>query len=210
MIVFDAVSVSYGKETVFKDFSMDIAKGEKAVLAGPSGAGKSTLLHAIMGFVKPASGKISVNGHTVDAEHIREIRKQIAWLPQDISFNVKSNKQLAYLPFTYTANQQLIPAESEMNSTLQALLLPTGILKKNTNEISGGQKQRILLASMLLLKKPVLLLDEPTSALDAESVKALLALIFTHRELTVLSTSHDRLWIENMDRIINLKKIQHT
>lgn len=208
MIIFDHITISYPKETVFKDFSLHIAKGEKVVLSGHSGSGKSTLLNAVMGFVTPVSGKISVNGEIITSQTIHNIRKHIAWLPQELSFDIKSNKELAYFPFAYSLNRQVKPSEEEMKTMLQALLLSPDILQKNRDEISGGQKQRILLASMLLLKKDILLLDEPTSALDAASVKALLALLFKQKNLTVISTSHDRLWIENMDRIINLKSQQ--
>lgn len=208
MIIFDNITINYPKETVFKDFSIRIAKREKIVLSGPSGSGKSTFLNAIMGFVTPVSGKILVNGEMINAQTVHNVRKHIAWLPQELSFDIKSNRDLVYFPFAYSLNRQTKPSETEINATLQALLLSPDILQKNTDEISGGQKQRILLASMLLLKKDILLLDEPTSALDATSVKALLALVFKQKNLTVISTSHDKLWIENMDRIINLKSLQ--
>ncbi len=206
MISYFNVSINYANEVVFQDFSLEINKGEKVVLSGPSGSGKSTLLHAIMGFVKPASGEIKVAGKILNPQNSRFIRKQISWLPQELSFDIKDCRDLAYFPFTYKYNQPLFPTQKEMDEMLESLLLPADILQKRTDEISGGQKQRIMLASMLLLKRPIVLLDEPTSALDADAVRALVEYIKHLPDVTLVSTSHDDNWVKNMDKIIDIKK----
>ena len=63
-----------------------------------------------------------------------------------------------------------------------------------------------MLASMLLLKRPIVLLDEPTSALDADAVRALVEYIKHLPDVTLVSTSHDDNWVKNMDKIIDIKK----
>lgn len=206
MIVFNHVSISYLHEKVLSDFSMEVRSGEKITLAGSSGSGKSTLLNAILGFVKPDNGEISVNNHLMSPKTIKTIRSQTAWLPQDLSFDIKHCKELVLFPFKLAANKANIPSDKELWRTMEKLLLDPQLLEKETNQISGGQKQRLMLTSILLLKKPIILLDEPTSALDADSTNALVEYIRQMKETTVIGCSHDPLWNNNMDRIININK----
>ena len=206
MISFDKVDVQYGDTKVLENFSMHIARGEKVALSGPSGSGKSTIINAIMGFVPTAAGTIKINNKTVNHENIRSIRKDISWLPQELSFNIKECRQLAYLPFEFQANHSQKPTEEEMTKILSELLLPEDILQRTTDEISGGQKQRLILAAILLLKRPILLLDEPTSALDAISAQAVLNYINLQPELTMISSSHDASWTQQVSKVIDLKK----
>ncbi|OJU24258.1 MAG: hypothetical protein BGN92_12250 [Sphingobacteriales bacterium 41-5] len=206
MISFDKVNIQYGDTKVLEHFSMQIGRGEKVALSGPSGSGKSTIINAIMGFVTASAGTIKVNDTPVNPENIRSIRKNISWLPQELSFNIKECRRLAYLPFEFQANHSHKPTEEEMNKMLSEFLLPEGILQRTTDEISGGQKQRLMLASILLLKRPILLLDEPTSALDALSAKAVLDYINKQPELTMVSSSHDTGWTQQVTKVIDLKK----
>lgn len=206
MVSFENTNISYGSEKVIVDFSATITKGEKIVLQGPSGSGKSTLMNAICGFVQPVSGTVTVDGLLVEAQNILSIRKIISWLPQEIDFNLTSCRELLYYPFQFSFNKPITPKGDEVNALLEKLLLPPAILEKNILEISGGQKQRIGIASVLLLKRPLILLDEPTSALDKAATDALIDIIKNNKNLTVVSSSHDPYWTEAMDRIIQIKQ----
>lgn len=207
MVVFNDVSVSFQQENVLSSFSMKVAKGEKVVLSGISGSGKTTLLNLIMGFVLPNNGDVWVNETLVNSENINTIRKNISWLPQELAFETKNCKELLLSLFRFSLNSAHLPSDIELNGMLERLLIDPSILAKQTDAISGGQKQRLLLASILLLKKPLILLDEPSSALDQESTEAVLAEIRRLTEATVISCSHDPLWNQGMDRIIKLNTI---
>lgn len=206
MLTYENVSLAYGKNSppVIQDFSLTLEKGDKAVLTGPSGTGKSTIINGLMGFSDIVKGEIRLNNTVVNAENIAEIRRQIAWLPQELSFPVKSVEELAYYVFQFATNRKAKPTRNELVSMMEKLLLPADILHKCTDEISGGQKQRVLLASILLTKKPLLLLDEPTSALDKDSTDAILNHLLLQRELTVLSISHDSHWKNKMNEQIEI------
>jgi len=135
----------------------------------------------LAGFIPDFSGDIAVNDIPLNAHNINEIRKLIAWLPQETALNFKSVKELFYAPF-----------------------VSKDLLSKENKDISGGQRQRIILASCLLLNKPILLLDEPTSALDEKIKRKIADYIFNKNNLTVVAATHDSYWIKNSDLEIKL------
>lgn len=204
MINIKNLRLQYGEEKLFTDFNLSVEPGENVVLLGPSGSGKSSILHLLLGFIKPQAGEIRIDGTVLSPATIRKIRKQTAWLPQELNLQMDTVNELFTETFKLHNNKKIAPSPSLIEETLHALDLDGAILKKKTNEISGGQKQRIMLASCILLRKPLLLLDEPSSALDAESVDRLANLIRQQQGTTVLSSSHDQKWIDHCDRIVNI------
>lgn len=205
MIQIENLSVSYGNEQVISNFSFAAKKGDKVALSGPSGSGKSSILNLLMGFVYPFSGRVAVNGIDLNEQNIDAIRQQISWLPQELSLKIDTVEELFFYPYTFRANKHLRPSSEDVKRIFDDLLLDTSLLKKSLSEISGGQKQRVALASVLLLKKDILLLDEPTAALDAESRSAIINLIKRLDGVTVIASTHDEGWLAAMDTVINLK-----
>ncbi len=198
------LTLSFKNEKIFDDFSLLIKKGEKIALSGESGKGKTTLLNLIAGFFPNYRGKITVFGKELNSANISEIRKTIAWLPQDTSIAVKTVKELFFSPFNFALNKNNKPSSNELSTIFSEFALDENLLTKKTNEISGGQKQRILLASCLLLKKPLLLLDEPTSALDEKIKKKITDYILKQEDLTVIAATHDDYWKNKSDKIVVL------
>jgi ABC-type transport system involved in cytochrome bd biosynthesis, ATPase and permease components len=205
MIQIKNLSVSYGDEQVISNLSFAAKKGDKVALSGPSGSGKSSILNLLMGFVYPFSGRVTVNGIDLNEQNIDAIRQQISWLPQELSLKIDTVEELFFYPYTFRANKHLRPSTEEVKRIFGDLLLDVSLLEKSLSEISGGQKQRVALASVLLLKKDILLLDEPTSALDAESRSAIINLIKKLDGVTVIASTHDEEWLAAMDTVINLK-----
>lgn len=203
IIDFKNVSLKFDNHVFIKDFNQQIFENEKVVFSGISGSGKTSLLNSILGFIPIHQGEIWVNDLQVNSKNIHEIRKLVSWLPQDLFFDIESCRELVNLPFSFEVNKQFQPTENQFQEMIERLLLPKDILDKKTNEISGGQKQRMVLASLLLLPKPILLLDEPTSALDQKSTEALLEIIHAQKK-TLISSSHDPFWNSKMDKIIQI------
>lgn len=199
MIRFENVSLKFESETVFENLTFHINEGSHAVVAGPSGSGKSSVIKLIQGYLRPQYGNIYVNDLLLSKKNIANIRSQIAYVPQNINLPVSNGFELAQL-IGITQKQSLIENHlTEMN-------LPIDFYKKPFDEISGGQKQRIIIAICLSLGRKILLLDEPTSSLDNESIDDLLALVKRLENITLLSASHNQLWINAMNQIVEFKK----
>lgn len=204
MVHITNLSVKFDGKSILKDFSCSINQGEKIALTGESGRGKTTLLNVIAGFIPQFEGSVEVCGILQNMITVREIRKKIAWLPQDTSLNSKTVEELLYTPFEFALNKHLKPQKDELINLFSKFYLTEDLLYKKVKEISGGQKQRIILISCLLLKKPLLILDEPTSALDKSIKKTVTDHILSIKDLTVIASTHDEYWIKNSDKVIQL------
>ena len=204
MIQIKKLNLRFKNEEIYKDFAFSLKKGEKLAITGESGKGKSTLLNLLMGFIPNFKGEITVNGIVLNPENSSEIRKITAWLPQEIALNFKTVSELFFAPFDFENNKENKPSKEAISTIFKAFELDEDLLLKKTKEISGGQKQRIILASCLLLKKPLLLLDEPTSALDSKVKKKVADYILNQKDLSVIAVTHDAYWIEKSTKTLDL------
>ena len=118
--------------------------------------------------------------------------------------NFKTVKELFFAPFGFARNKANTPDEQEIEMIFDDFDLSKQLLLKNTKDISGGQRQRIVLASCILLKKPLLLIDEPTSALDEDNKQKVTDYILSNKEITVITATHDNYWIGKSDKTIEL------
>jgi putative ABC transport system ATP-binding protein len=204
MISVKNLVVRFNEQTILDHLSFEVPKGANVAIKGPSGSGKSTLLNVLLGFVIPDSGDISIGGYALHPDSIQQIRSQVAWLPQQLDLHLDTVRDLFWLPFLFTRNKPLRPAEEEIAAIFEAFGLETSLLNKSLPEISGGQKQRVALAACVLLKRPLLLLDEPTAALDSLTKQGLMDYLFRIPELTILALSHDPDWLARSQQVITL------
>ncbi|WP_346860534.1 ATP-binding cassette domain-containing protein [uncultured Draconibacterium sp.] len=197
MICFENISLSFSEKIIFENLSITINKGENICLSGPSGRGKSTLLNLLQGYILPDKGIISVNDTVLNDSTIKEIRKQIISIPQNINLPVKNGMELVEL----LEISQLLPG---INEYMQKLDLEQDILSKDFAKISGGQKQRLLISICLSQPKDIILMDEPTSSLDDKSIELLLHAVGELKGKTIISASHNQLWAQSTDKTIEL------
>lgn len=206
MLRIENACIEYDGRELFRGLSLHVAKGEMVCLTGESGRGKTSLLRAVMGFVPLREGTICVEGTLLTPQTRSEIRRRIAWLPQETAFPAEWVRELVQQPFRLKANAAVPFSETDMFGSFKALGLERELYDRRVSEISGGQKQRILLAVAALLGKPLLLADEPTSALDGES--ALQVLDFLRRlsgeGRTIVAVSHDRTFAAGCHRTVPL------
>lgn len=205
--IFENVNFKYddGKEDVLKDFSIHVHKGENIAFVGESGGGKSTLLQLVVGFLKPSSGSLLIDGHDINDINLRSYRQHIAMVPQNtvlFSGTIKDN-------ITYGIKV----SEEKLNYIIEASCLkdvieklPDG-LDTNVGEhgdmLSGGQKQRISIARALVRNPEVIILDEATSALDNKSERHVQkAMRNLMKDRTTFIVAHRLSTIQDAERIV--------
>jgi ATP-binding cassette subfamily C protein CydD len=186
-LAFEDVSYTWeaARGPVLQHLSFRAGTGEILLLTGASGAGKSTILDLILGFIKPDSGKITINGAELATLVPAARTKMIAWIgqkPMIFSGTIEENIRFAR---PEAGADELAKAIRLARLTDLIETLPQG-LKTPIGEagfgLSGGQAQRIAIARAFLKDAPLLLMDEPTAHLDPavekdvlESIKRLAA-----------------------------------
>jgi len=192
----DAVTMAFGRRTVFEKLSCSFPKGEISVLLGGSGSGKSTILRLIGGLVRPIEGRILVDGEDITKlarRDLAQVRHKIGMLFQGgallDSLTVFENLALPLREHTQLDTPAI---HREVDDRLASVglhdvddLLP--------NQLSGGMRKRVALARAIIRKPLILLCDEPFSGLDPIStrqVEDLLVDINRRRGITIVVVSH--------------------
>ncbi len=202
------VNFAYGDgEPVLNDINLSIHAGQVVALVGPSGAGKSTLFSLLLRFNTAQSGEIELDGVNLSQVKARELRKQVALVPQRTTVFSGSIAD-AILFGREASHQQLTEAARLANAHDFIMALPKGYdtqLEERGTNVSGGQLQRIAIARAVLGNPAVLLLDEATSALDAEAEAAVqLGLRQAMHGRTVLVIAHRLATVQEADQIVVL------
>jgi len=159
---------------IFDGVNLDIQPGEQVALVGPSGAGKSTLASLVLQFYLPDHGHLSFDGQPAAAYDLRELRAQMAYVPQEIIlFGGSIRENIAYGD-TAADDKRIEEVARQANAWEFIDKAPEGLdtlVGDRGIQLSGGQKQRIAIARALLKDPSILILDEATSSLDSESEK---------------------------------------
>lgn len=117
-------------------------QSETACIAGESGKGKTSLLNAIMGFVPLREGTITVGDLELNKSTIDIIRRQTAWIPQELALPVEWVKEMVRLPFELKANKNNPFSKKMLFDCFAELGLDEELYNKRVGEVSGGQRQR--------------------------------------------------------------------
>ena len=206
------LSFSY-KNSKYNSISIpkfQIKKGEKIGIIGESGSGKSTFINLLIGFLKPTSGQITVDGHNI-GENMIGWSKKIGYVPQEINFlddNIKRNIAIGI-------EDENIDAERLKNAIKIANL--TEFISKSEKgveqvignkavKISGGQGQRIGIARAFYNKPKILILDEATNSLDEKNELDIINDILSVKEITSIIIAHRVESLKNCDKIIVFEK----
>ena len=199
----DNLSLGYDKHTLFEDVSFEVRSGQKVCVDGPSGCGKSSLLRALLGFVRPEQGTITIDNQPVNNKTVWSLRHHIAYVTQEPDLGSQTVLKRISRPFDYKANAHLQWRLETIHEWFERFNLPRKLLTKQTTDLSGGEKQRIAIIIALLLNRPVLLLDEPTSALDKQS-KQILRDMLADLQKTILFISHEDALLDIADATLEL------
>ena len=196
-------------DPVLHNINLSITAGQVVALVGPSGAGKSTLFSLLLRFNTAQKGNILLDGKNLSQVKARELRQQMALVPQRTT--VFSGSIADAIRFGRSASQsQLMEAARLANAHDFIMALPKGYdtqLEERGTNVSGGQLQRIAIARAVLGNPAVLLLDEATSALDAEAEAAVqVGLKQAMQGRTVLVIAHRLATVQEADLIVVLDK----
>ena len=165
--------------TALHDATFEIPTGTITALVGVNGSGKSTLFKAIMGFVRLATGSISVLGMPVPAAIKRNL---IAYVPQseEVDWNFPVLVEDVVMMGRYGHMNMLRRARPADHEAVDQALARVGMAdfrKRQIGELSGGQKKRIFLARALAQDGRVILLDEPFTGVDVKTEDAIIQLL---------------------------------
>jgi len=171
---FESVNFVYAKAErgSIMDFSLKVDAGETVGVVGPSGSGKSTLMSLILGFERPVSGRILLDGRDMNKFDLRSYRSHVGVVSQETLLFQGTLRENILYGSRNVDEQGIRQALKDANAIEFIDKLPKGLdtlMGDRGARLSGGQRQRIAIARALLRNPRVLILDEATSALDAAS-----------------------------------------
>ncbi len=193
------VTKRFGGLTAVNNVSFSVNEGEIVGIIGPNGAGKTTLLTVVNGLARIHRGTVHIFGKKLDRKTIREIRKQVGYVPQHNKIDPRTplSAREAVMIGRYGKIGLLAKPSKEDYEIVEDAIELVGMseyAERSIGTLSGGQQQRITIARALAQKPKILLLDEPTSAIDLPSQKNILDLIrriHTSEKLTTLFVTHN-------------------
>jgi len=188
------VGVKYGRQTVLKDVSFELEKGNFLGIIGPNGGGKTTLLKVLLGLVKPDNGTVKIFGKTVNKSG-----DIVGYVPQRMNFDIQFPisvwevvlmgrvGSLGLKPFFSKKDKKIASHSLELVDMLE-------YKDRQFSKLSGGQQQRVLIARALADRPKILLLDEPTASVDEQirtNIYELLEELNREEGITIVLVSHD-------------------
>ncbi len=204
------LSVKMNGHDIFRNVRFEIERGRKALISGPSGSGKTTLLKTLMGFIIPVKGEIFYSGQLLSEKSVRQLRKKIAWIPQEIVLPDLNTGEFMRYHLDFTGNRKIEMHDNKIKKFMAEFSLDDRLLTEKIVNLSGGQKSRILIILAILQNKPFYIIDEPVAALDTELQETVLRYIYGIQDATILISSHDGFSKQYADQVIFMnEKLVH-
>ncbi len=191
------IHFAYGRDPVLRGVDLAVAQGEMLALMGRNGSGKTTLLKSLVGLIRPARGRVRVDGQDVTGQDVADMARRVGYLPQDPNSLLFAETVLDEVMITLR-NHGLHPDQTGEAPPVD----PRGLLarlhladKANAypRDLSVGERQRVALAAITVTKPSALLLDEPTRGLDYAAKEALAELLRGWRDegMAIVVVTHD-------------------
>jgi ATP-binding cassette subfamily B protein len=209
---FEKVNFSYpsAKVPALRDFSLEVKPGQITAFVGESGAGKSTVINLIIGFRRPVSGKVLLDGADMETLDLRQYRRHLAVVPQQTVLFAGTVRDNITYGLDKVPDPKIWEALETANAAEFVRKMPAGLdtlLGEHGNKISGGQKQRLSIARAVVRDPKVIIFDEATSSVDPASeslIHEAVSRAATGR--TMFIVSHRFTTVENADLIVVMKK----
>ena len=199
----------YEKNTPILDkVSLSIEKGDRIAFIGESGSGKTTLVDILMGLYRAKSGKIYVDGVEINNRNLKDWRKKIGYIPQEIYLfdgtvgeNVSIGHDYDEARVIEVLKQAKIWEFFKNKEGVHTKVGDAGIM------LSGGQKQRVGIARALYKEQEILVLDEATSALDDNTEEQIIDELYNLAEdKTLIMIAHRLTTLKKCNKIFQLEK----
>lgn len=223
ILEFDHVTKSYPNGVhALKDVSFEIKEGEFVSIIGPSGSGKSTLLRAINKLIPISSGKLYLDGRSVEnqrGKNLRHLRRNVGMIFQNYNlvYNLSVLQNVLHGRLGYMSGMKGILGMYTEDEKMEAisLLKEMGLEQfcyNRASDLSGGQKQRVGIARAVMQNPKLLLCDEPIASLDPSSAKTIMDLLSSmtkKRGIACIVNLHQvNVALQYSTRIIGLSKGQ--
>ena len=182
-----------GQVPVLRGIDLTISAGRTIAIVGPSGAGKSSIADLVMGLMGPVSGRITIDGMPLDAEHVQTWREKVGYVAQDTFLfhdTVRANLLWARPAATEAGLQEALRVAAADEFVAR---LPHGldtVVGDRGATLSQGEQQRLALARGLLRRPRLLVLDEATNSLDSESETRIFSALERIPGITTLLIAH--------------------
>ncbi|HET6572818.1 MAG TPA: metal ABC transporter ATP-binding protein [Fimbriiglobus sp.] len=206
------LTVAYGDKPVLWDVDLEVPAGVLMAIVGPNGAGKTTLIKAMLGLVRPVSGRVLIHGQPYSAD-----KRSVGYVPQrgSVDWDFPTTVRDVVSMGTYGQLgwfRRLGQVQKELTRDALGHVGMSDYAGRQISQLSGGQQQRVFLARALVQQAPVYFMDEPFQGVDAVTERAIVGILQELRSQgrTVLVVHHDlSTVVEYFDwvTLLNVRKI---
>jgi len=209
-LTFENVTFGYAnRKPILKNVSFHIPDRAVVIWKGTSGCGKTTAANLVLGLHHITGGEIYVGGHKLGHLSNDELRRKIAYVPQEPYFLTGSIKEnLIFGNHRQVTDEEILKVLKNVGADFVMNTLPDSIytvLPENGNSLSGGQKQKLAIARAILRQPEIIILDEATAHLDIVSARKVVKTV-NAMDSTKIWISHDLSGICDYNSVISLEE----